>query len=551
MRALRDWKAWALVVPVALLVGWPLLQVAARTFGSPDGPWGYYYEALASPLALSAIWGSTWLTATTLAFGIPLAVVLAWITSSTDAPLARTLGALPTLTLALSPLVCAIGWMVLLSPKVGVLNLILRELLGLQMEEGPLNAFSLPVIVMLMTLYVVPYVYGPVHGALSQINSSLLEAARACGATPRDTLFTVTLPLLRPAILAGALIGAVMVSTMFAIPLILSSGTGLNVIPIQIYHYVNQESRPGPAMAMASLLTVVTALAMGVYFRVLGRGQFVTVGGKGSVRVRVRLGVWRWPVTAFLVLYLCLALVVPVLTLFYLSLVGFWSNNVFSQAINFDQYRRLVDFPSAMQGLFNSAWLSALAASIALLAGFTYSYRRLRTPVLANRIAVNLAALPLGVPSIVLGLAFLYTFSGPPVPLYGTPLILIAAYAVFVLPVALRNSDASLLRVSSELEEAGRVCGDTRRGVVWRILVPTLRQPLTTAWGLAFIILFRDLSMSILIYTSSTTPSSVALLSIFEQGWMTGAAAYSIIITLISAGVVALLIKSGTDSEAH
>jgi len=114
----------------------------------------------------------------------------------------------------------------------------------------------------------------------------------------------------------------------------------------------------------------------------------------------------------------------------------------------------------------------------------------------------------------------------------------------------MRSSDAGLLQVSPELEEAALVCGDSRTGTVARVLLPALRRPLLTVWGLSFIILFRDISTSILLYTPETVPSSVALLSIFDQGWMTGAAAYSIIITLISAAVVALIIKSADMADA-
>ncbi len=535
-----------LALVVLIFVAWPVAELLRATFLHDGGLLHQFEEALSSPLALSALWGSVWLTLVTLGFGIPLAVLLAWITSSTDAPWVRRLENLPTLTLALSPLVGAIGWLVLLSPRVGLLNLLVRHWFGLEVETGPFNAFSLPVIVMLMTFYVVPYIYGPVHAAFRQLDSNLLEAARACGAANRVALFTITLPLLRPAVLAGGL----MVASMFAIPLILSSGTGLHVIPTQIYHYINQEGRPGPAVAMASLLTAVTLIAMGLYFRALGRGRYVTLGGKGSRRLVVRLGRWRWPATLLLLLFLFLSMVLPLATLAYLSLVGFWSSKVFEQPISLSQYTRLWQFPGAIEGLVNSLWLAAVAASLALLLGFLVSYQRLRRPDRFSGLIGALTGLPLGIPSIVLGLAFLYAFTGGPLPLYGTALILIACYAIHVAPIALRNSDASLLRVAPELEEAALICGDSRSGVIRRILLPVIRQPLLAAWGLSFIILFRDVSISILMYTAGTTPSSVALLGIFDQGWMTGAAAYSILMTLISAAVVALIIRVTRPDES-
>lgn len=540
-----------LALIAGILVVYPIVQLLLETVIGGDRTADSfllpYREAFASPVALSAIWGTIWLTASSLLFGVPLAIMLAWITSSTDAPLGKFLSMLPTLALALSPLVGAIGWLILLSPRVGLLNLLARRIFGLDGPVGPFDAYSLTVIVMLMTFYIVPYIYGPVHTAFLRLDSSLTEAARICGADQKSVLLSVLLPVLRPSILAGALIAGVMAAAMFAIPLVLSSGTGLRVIPTQIYQYINQQGRPAPAMAMASLLMVSAGIAMLLYFRLLGRARFVTVSGKGSRSTRTRLGRWKWLATGFVLLYLFLALILPLGTLSYLSLVGFWSSNVFEQAISLEQYRQLIEFPRAVKGIVNSAWLSAIAAAGAVTIGLLVSYRRLRWPTAANRAIALSSSLPLGVPSIVLGLAFLMAFTGGLLPLYGTALILIFAYFVHVLPICVRNCDASLLQIAPELEEAGLVCGDNRAGILRRILVPIVGRSLVGVWGLSFIILFRDVSISVLLFTQSTIPSSVALLSIFEQGWITGAAAYSILITVFSALVVVLVVRNSEE----
>lgn len=541
----------ALTAIALVLVAYPLGRLALDALGIGPGGAGFlqpYREALLSWVALAAIWGTVWLTALSIAFGLPLALLLAWITSSTDAPLARLLAPIPTLSLALSPLVGAMGWLVLLAPRVGLLNLALRHMLGLAAPTGPLNAFSLPVIVMLTTFYVVPYIYGPAHAAFAQMDGTLVEAARICGASARSAAASIMLPIIRPAVLAGSLIGGVMAASMFAIPLVLASGTGLHVMPTEIYQYINQEGRIPPALAMASLLAAVTATAMVGYSRLLGRRRFVTVTGKRAPVRPARLGMLRWPATALVLLFLLLAFVLPIICLLYLSFVGFWSANVFAQKLSLAQYRQLIDFPTAAPALFNSVWLAGLASLLALAAGFAVSYRHLRQPGLGNRLLAVAAALPLGVPSIVLGLAFLVAFTGGPLPLYGTPAIIVVAYAVHVLPIASRNCEAAIRQVAPDLEEAARVCGDTRGGALRRVLVPLLRQPLVSAWALTFIILFRDLPISILLYTPATVPSAVAMMSIYDQGWLTGVAAYAIIVTGISIAVVLVVARtSGGD----
>jgi iron(III) transport system permease protein len=544
----RDWSGVLLGLLVLVFIAFPLAQLAIEAIGSGGAFFHPYREAFASPVAWSAVWGTTWLTILTVVIAVPLATVIAWITSSSDAPLMRGLSALPTLSLALSPLVGAVGWLVLLAPRVGILNLILRSVLGLEVDTGPLNAYSIPVVVMLMSFYVVPYVYGPVHAAFVQSDASLIEASRVCGASPSSAFFTIIIPVLRPAIFAGALIAGVMAASMFAIPLILSSGTGLRVMPTQIYQYINQEGRPAPATALASLLSLATILVTIAYLRAIGGARYVTVTGKGSRRFRTSLGRWRWLASALVLAFVGLSFLVPLASLIYLSLVGFWSGNIFSQPVSFEQYRKLLDFPAAMPALFNSTWLSGAGATLAMILGLIISYRRLRRPNINNRVLAFVSALPLGVPSIVLGLAFLFAFTGAPFPLYGTAAILVLAYTVHVLPISMRSSEAGLRQIAPELEEAGRVCGDTQAGVMRRLLAPLMKQPLLAAWGLTFIVLFRDVSISVLLYTPATTPSAVALLSIFDQGWITGAAAYSVIVTAISifivGGVMAVTARS-------
>jgi iron(III) transport system permease protein len=538
---------------VALLVAWPLARLVAQSFAPVDagGAFSAWREAFAQPSALRAIWGSLWLTVVSLALAVPLAILLAWITACTDAPLARRLGMLPTLSLALSPLVGAIGWLVLTAPRVGSLNLLLRQWFDLHVDTGPLNAYSLPMIVMLTSFYMVPYVYAPVHAALLQVDASLGEAARVCGGNEREVARTVLLPLLRPAVLAGALVGGVMGAAMFAIPLVLAGDSGLHVIPIEIYHYLNQEGRPAPAMALSALLSAATIVAMAGYLRAVSRGSFVTVAGKGSRRLRVPLGPWRWAATTFLLLFLLLALVLPLVSLIHLSLIGVWSRDLFTQPLSLRAYRTALALPSAVAGLVNSGWLAAAGATLALAGGVAISWRRARKGTRANRALAFVAALPLGVPSIVFGLAFLIAFTGGWLPLYGTATLLVLAYAAHALPIGLRSCDAGLAQISPELEEAARVCGESRVGLITRIVAPLLRRPLLAAWGIVFIILFRDLSISILLYTPKTMPSSVALLELFDQGDMPAASAYAMMITFISAGVVALVLALNARGAAQ
>lgn len=548
-RALRpgQWAAWlprlGLAVVVLGLVAYPVARLALQTFGIGNGGLSIdaYRQAFGTPTFGKAVVGSLLLTLASLVIGTPIAVALAWVTCRTDAPLARHVAALPVISLAVSPLVGAIGWLFLLSPRTGLINVLVRSAAGSSATSGPFNAYSIPVIVLVLSLYIVSYIYAPVYAALRRADGSLEEAARVSGSGTASVFWRVTLPMLRPAILAGTLIGAVMAASMFAIPLVLSSGTGLQVIPVLIYQFMNSTNQPEAATAVASILSVITVGGMVLSTWALRRGSYATISAKGRGTATVALGKWRVLASGFVVLFLLLSLGLPVIGLVVLSLLEGWSGSLSGLHVTLAQYSQAFDFPNARAGLVNSAWLSAVATTVALALGFALAYLRARLSPRLGRVMSSVGTLPIGIPGIVLGLAVLIAFSGRPFSLYGTAWIMIIGYVGLVLPVAVRNMEAALRQVSPELEEAALTVGDTRMGLIRRVLLPLLREGLLSTWGLMFLMLYRDLNLSILLYSLGTSVSSVSLIGIYGQATIGQAAAYAIAMTLVS-GLVAFVV---------
>ncbi|MGH3757773.1 ABC transporter permease [Actinophytocola sp.] len=534
----------AVVALLAVLIGYPIGLLLWRTIVPEDRPaqparlFGPFVEAFTNDATLSALWGTLWLTAIVLVIAVPLAVLLAWAASCTDAPLAGKLAFLPIISLAISPLVGAIGWLILLSPRAGLLNVLLRSVFGMDSVDGPLDAHSQPVIILVMVLYIVPYIYGPTFAAFARIDGSLFEAARASGASTMTAVRTVVVPVIRPAILAGTLIGGVSAAAVFAIPLVLAGGTGLRVIPTLIYQAVVGEGRLDIATALASILGALTIVGMALYLRALGPASFATITGKGLRRLRIRLGGWRFVLTGIVVVYLCLSIVLPLGALVYLSFSGFWSANVFSQPLSLGQYDLILNSTEHIRALVNSGWISALAASLALLLGSLGAYVALRR---GGRVGKSLSygfILPIGIPPIVAGVAILYAFVGPPFPLYGTVAIMVVGYVVIALPVSFQYAESGLRQIGRELAEAAQTVGDTPGGTLLRITAPLVRRPLFVAWGIVFINLFRDLGVSVMVYTPQTLVAPISLLGFFETGSLPTAAAYSVVITVVSGVVV-------------
>jgi iron(III) transport system permease protein len=403
-----------------------------------------------------------------------------------------------------------------------------------------LNANSFPVLVLVVALSIVPYAYGVIFGAVKQLDAGLQEAAAVCGASRFRALRSIVLPVLRPAILAGALLSGVVAASEVSYPLVLSPGTGITVLPVIIYEHVILQGNIGPARAMSTLLTVLTVVGMLIYARAVARGSFVTVGGRGLRVPRAPLGRWRFLATFTVLLFLTLALVLPLVTVVYLSLVNLWTAAVFREPLSLIHYRIVLADHQNLLGLINSSWLAITSATLVVAFGFLVAFARVRRPGAVSRVISVVTTLPLGIPSVALGFAVLDSFSGYPLPLYGTPLILIVGYVIHALPFGVRNSEASLLQIGAELEEAAAVSGDSMLGTFYRITIPLVRAPILAAWALAFIILFRDFAISVFVYTPETVVSAVSLWNIYENASIPTTCAYAAIMAAVSAAVVFL-----------
>jgi iron(III) transport system permease protein len=522
-----------IAVIVVPLVVYPLVRIVLEAIHPTLGTPGEFSAAFSDPQLGSAIRGTLLTGGVSVVVATPLGVLLAWICSSTDAPFARRLASLPVICLAMSPLIGALGWLVLLDPRVGLANLAFRGIFGSHSTTGPFNAFSVVVILGLTSIYVVPYVYAPVYAAFRQLDGSLQEAAAVCGARPLTVARTVVLPILRPAIVSGALIAGAIGSSLLSVVLLLSSGTSITTLALVIYNYVVAQGQTGTAIGDSTILVGITLVGTLVATYAM-RGGWATVGGRGVRPHVTQLRRMRVPATAFVLAFLFIALVAPLLALLYFSFVPNFQGTLVWPSASLVEYRAAFAFPAAWSSFFNSLWFAAAAATIAVAAGFAIGLVRRRDRSRVVGALSLISTIPLGIPGIVFGLAVLLGFTGPPFPLYGTAAILILAYCGHMLPISVQQAQAGLSRLGPEVEEAARIAGDSAAGAIRRVLVPLSRRVLGAGWALIFIMLFRDLEISTMLYTYHTDVSSVTLVGIFNEVGTQGAAAFAMPMTAVS-----------------
>ena len=490
---------------VSFLVLPPLIGAAIGGFGSSFAP-----LARIDVVASTLIFGVT-TTACAILVGGALALMLC-----ENVPGKAVLERLVVLPLYLTPLLTAMGWNWLASPRSGLLNLVLHAGFG---GGATINIISPPGAVFVAALAMAPLPFLLISDALNAIDASLIEAARVHGAGARFVLLRVTLPLLLPAALAASLLLFVQSIGLFSVPAVLGVPAGFRVATTEIFQLLeNYPPRLADAAAWGAFLLVVSMLLTSIQAILLRGGSFVTVMGKSFRPVR---RISRNPnVATFLgFTYVALAAVLPLLALLWAASCTFVPASL--QLMQFTARHFvfvLTGYPKTWIAAGNSVLLGVLTASAVCCIGLAASWVVTRRKGLASTVIDQISTIPLSMPAMVFALGLLWVYVRVPLPIYGTLLILLIAYATHYLPVGVRGIGAALRQLHPELEEAARVGGASWSLVMRRITFPLIRPTILASWILLFVLAMQEVSSSILLYSSHSIVLSVAVFDLWENG---------------------------------
>ena len=543
MRRRRGGVGTTLLLGLLLwLVLYPLALVLLEGLRGPEG-WTLQYvrEFVGRPTEMRALWGSLWISLASVALAALVGIPLALLFGRYDLPGGRVLGGLVALPAVLPPLVGVVAFLFLYG-ETGFVPLLLMSLLRLEEPLWRLEGAGAILLVHAYSMYV--YFYLLVRAALVSLDGSQLEAAASLGAGRWRTFRTVVIPHLRPALAGGALLTFMTALGSFSAPYVF--GGGFRVMPTQIVATrLNGENHL--AMVETASLTAMALLAL-LLFRGDPRPQGAGGGRKGAGPARI---VIRRPLTRLLTGIagwgLAALLLLPHLTLVLVSFVpvGTWTTEPLPPAYTLRNYVTLVEDPVRVRPLVNSIWLATVAtvAAVAVaLAGSLLSARRTTAP---RRVIQGLLALPWAVPGTVFAIALATAFSvrEPLVGrfiLVGTLWILPLAYLVRNLPITSRAISAGVRALDPALDEAAASLGARRGRTLRRVTLPLLKPALLAGASLAFVTAFGDFVTSIMLYTYDTRPISLEILSSLRQADVGVAAAYGVVLMLVSAAVFAL-----------
>ncbi|MCC6193500.1 MAG: iron ABC transporter permease [Burkholderiales bacterium] len=501
--------------------------------------------SLANFMALFRTKGILDATINTLVVGVAVTIfstilgfVLAWIVSRTDLP---GRGAFETLNLVpffLSPYVGAISWIYLAAPYGGLVHNSVERYLGVDLQLP--NIYGLGGVIWVLTLFYAPYVYLFVIGPLRQMDGALEDAARVHGSSFLYAVRHITLPLMAPALMSGALIVFVTSAGLFDVPLALSLPSGIPTIPTEIYKFIQYPTDFGRAASLGIVIVVVTVALTLVQRGYLNKRRFDTVTGKGYRPRTIHLEGWgKAAALALELAYIGAAIVLPIFTLILVSLSPMWTG-VFEPAKATLHNYHFVLFESVLtrDAITNSLILAGGGATLAVAIGLFQAYY-LRGGAHRSRSMVDaVLSFPLGIPPIIFGVAFLIV--AVRTPLYGTLTLILVAYIARFFPYATKNISAMMLAINPELEQSARCCGANLLQSLWYVLLPLLKPSLVAAWITLAIIFVRELGATILLYTRGTETLSVALLLLADRS--TGyVAALAVIQIALLTGAFALL----------
>ncbi len=493
-------------------------------------------EILRAPDTYQALKNSLVIALGTTITSTIVGVFFAWLIARTDLPFKRLMKALFMVPFMLPSFICAMAWKVLLSPRSGYINKILMTMFGL--ETAPIDIMSLGGIIAIETMYLFPFVFLQVSGALERMDPTLEESARISGAGLLTITRKITLPLVMPSIVAGGLLVCLYSLAHFGVPAILGTEKGIYNIPTKIYERIYASAGSFEAIRTGTILSMILVITAAIILRlqnvILKKGRFQIIAGKSMRPVVLKLRGLKIPLLIISILYILITVVLPTVTIFLIGGLKTYGLPFQLKNMTWVNYIEIFKWKMTKDAILNSVYLSVGAAFVTMLAGVMISYVIVKMKVKGKFILEFLGVLPFSLPGTVIALGCILTWSGRfGINLYNTAGIIFVAYIARYMAFALKSNSAALEQVSDSLEEASRSCGATHWQTLKNIVIPLIRPGMISAFFLIFLPALRELTTSVLLYGPTTRTIGVAIYALNEDGETVRAAALASIALLI------------------
>ena len=442
-------------------------------------------------------WNTILVSVVATVMAIVFGFVMGWILSRTNVPGRAVCEQLMALPYYVTPLMGALAWSLIGSPSGGMLNQAWRAFGG----ESHLIDITTPYgIAWVMALFEGSVAFVMIGAVMKSMDPALEEASQVLGAGRIRTMLRITLPLVLPGVLGATIFVFAEMLGSFSAALVLGLPARFYVVTTAMYQLVSQYPPRFPlAAAMGVSLFAVMFLMVWAYRRIVRAKSFVTITGK-AFRPRVMdVGPLRWPLLAMCLVYLGVAVVLPVVTLLYASFQRLAT--FFPRADNFTlaNYTTALSLDAVRSALWNSLLLGLGTASIGVVLMGFLSWMIYRSRLPGAGAIEYILMFPQAVPRLVFAFGMLWAWLIFPIPIYGTLWLLLIAYLTVFLPLGIRTISGVMLQIDRSLEESAQMCGASWGYRMRTVTMPLLRPGLIAAWLLLFIASVRELGASILL----------------------------------------------------
>lgn len=546
-----------LIIPVASLILVAFTEEPVNIFGSfidsdirernIEGLAGAsaqnFTEALTSPRYARSLMNSIMLAGGVAIGTVLLSLPIAYAFARFKMPAKRTLMVLTTIPIVVPSMVGAAGFIAMFGRSGWMTSIF--ESLGLPGDL--IDPYSMSGLVIVLIIFLFPFVLWPMVAAFKIADSSLENAAQNLGARSGATFATVTFPLALPGIVSASLLIFAIAFSDFGAAIILAPD-GLNLIVVEAYREISGFFNWAGAAVLVVVMIAVAAAFFGLQRFVVRNRNYGTLTQKGA---RIELKTNRkagWLLTVYTSIVVALPTLV-LLSVMVQSFAGSWSGRLLPDSWTLGHYDRV--FSRNMDNLWNSLVLAGGALAVALIACIFIAYfvQRDRAGALDF-----VATVPLVIPGIALGIALIQTFNSAPLALTGTAFLLIVAYAIRRLPYMLRTASGSMQAIGGEVEEAAQNLGASRIVALGTVVFPLLAPALLAGSILVFVTVIKETSITVLMATSAWQPLSYSIFQSLYRGELGSAAALStvlIVVVIILQQIAYKLVPGGIDGETY
>ena len=487
-----------------------------------------------------------------LVFAFALSLTFAWLVERTDLPLRNSVFVLLVAPQGIPGVIMGVSWSLLLNPTNGMINLGLRHVTG-DTSHGPLNVYSLPWMIIVEGMKIVPLTFLLVSASLRGINASLEEAARASGASFGTVVRRVTLPLLKPALVGALIYEFVAVVETVDIPLLLGVPGHVKVLSTQIYfasHPAVGLPNYGLSATYGGFLLLLAVVPIVVYNRIVRSGSHATVTGKTFRPKEHKLGRWKPVAVVVTWSYICVSFFVPFLVLLWTSMQPYVSeiNAAAFHRLTLKAYGKTMSSGLFTTALKNTVLVAFFSAAMAMILAILVSWIIVRSRSRFSWMADVLAFMPHAMPGVVIGLAVLMIYLIMPGPIYGTFWIIVIAMGTQYISLGTRLTTSGIAQIQRSLEEAAEASGASHWQVWRRVLLPLLRPVFLNGFLLVLLASVQNLTLPIMLYVPGNQVLSSLIYSRWSSGDVSGTAVTSVVVTAITV-VAAIVLRRASGAR--